>query len=184
MNIYKGTTRIVVAFPSLGIAVKIARIRLIEAVRRAIARLRFRDTKFIRQYFSWRIHIPISPSFWNLLLAGVISNFSEWKYAIQNGTVFIAPTYLSFGIFSIISYAEPLSKKLNGSSFGIKTYQSIMTVMPEHELVVDAHHWAVGSNFGYIKGRLVICDYGSPKTQAILREYVEKLDALDLAKIL
>ena len=190
MKVYKGTTRIVIAFPSLGIAVKIARIQFVEAVKRAITRLRMkmRDPKlkkrFVKQYFSWRINIPMDPSFWHLLLSGVVSNLSEWKYTIQNGPAFIAPTHVSFGLFSIIQYAEPLPKKFNGTAFGLKTLKAMMTVMPEQDLVVDAHHWVPGCNFGFVNGKVVICDYGSPKTQSILRSYAKQLDALDLAHVL
>ncbi len=190
MKVYKGTTRIVVAFPSLGIAVKIARIRCIEAVKRAVARFRMKtkdpklEKRFIRNYFSWRMQVPSDPSFWNLLLVGLVSNLFEWKYTLQNGATFTAPTYVSCGLFSIIRYAEPLPKMLSGLAFGFKVRKAFDSIMPEHIQVSDSHHLTAGKNFGYINGKLVICDYGSAKTQAILRSYAKQLDALDLATVL
>lgn len=155
---FKGTSRVVVAIPFFGIVIKIARISL------------------------------APETFWHLLLDGVASNFCEWWFTITHRKTFIAPTYISCGLFSVARYAQPFFNRYDlwpDEIFGSEAYlwKQYLTVVPEEVLRDDDHHWLNISNFGLLNGQIVICDYGAPKTRVILHIYGKALAKLKLADL-
>jgi len=181
MQIHKGTTRTVITFPSLGIVVKFAHIKLGRVLKNILYNLRRGRRASWKHFFERKVFYSYN-TIWYHLLCGICSNHFEWKYTLKSNRSFITPTYFSLGIVSVMKYVHPLPKELNGLEFGKRTAGIVQVLISEDTYFKDAHHLCIGRNFGLLHGRLVICDYGGPRTQAILREYGDRLDSLDLVK--
>ena len=185
MNIHHGTTRTVITIPSLGIAIKIARIEFKLAFSNLIYSLiRDPDVLMLKIFFR-REFFSVSPmTFWYFLFCGLLSNLNEWWFTIRYGSDFIAPTYFSCGLFSVIRCVDPIPTCATSLKFGRKTYGLVSSVVAHADIDNDTHHWGVSRNFGLLRGKVVMCDYGSPKTREILRKHAKQLAKLDLASVL
>lgn len=179
MKIHKGTTRFVIPVPALGIAIKIARVK---------PKKLWDNLKF--DLVTSREHGKVIANLWlherafhvysKATVAGFFSNLSEWYYTIRHGSTFIAPTIFSCGFFSVVRLVESANLK---TFIEKKIWNQFRQVVSDEELHTDSHHWGSPSNFGLLRGRFVMCDYGSRKTQKILRKYAQQIDARDIAKL-
>jgi len=179
MQIYKGTTRIVIPILWLGIVIKIARVRpklFWNTFKQDLAWSKDTQKMFAHMLRHERAFHVYS----NATIAGFLSNLSEWYFTIRYGSTFIAPTLFSCGFLSVMKQVELVDMKM----FQNNARTRFLEIVPADELVKDSHHWGSSHNFGLLRGRLVMCDYGSKKTQSILRKYNRQIDAKDLAKLL
>lgn len=185
MKIHKGTTRTVITIPTLGVVIKIARISPILFLRALKCGLKTTDSK--NSFFETlrglnkREKVGLG-KFWGYLISGFVSNLREFWFSIRYEPIFITPTYFSCGVFSIVRCTKSLT--VERMEFGRRTHAALLSVIPYDDLIDDCHHWASEDNFRIIDGRMVMQDYGSPKTQAILRKYAKQLDALDLVSVM
>lgn len=185
MKIHKGTTRTVIAIPGLGIAIKLAQVHPILFLRAWKHAMKKTESK--RSFFETlrelnkRERVGFG-KFWGHIVSGVVSNLREFWFSIRFETVFVTPTYFSCGLFSVARCTKSLTSKR--MEFGKRTHALFLTVIPYDDLINDCHHWAHEDNFGILDGRIVMQDYGSLKTQVILRKYAKQLDVLDLASVI
>ena len=192
MNIHHGTTRTVITIPSLGIAIKVAQIHPILFLRRlknGLKLVKEHESVMATLCYMQRRESVGMDLFLKHLFGGFVSNLMEWWFSIRHGISFVAPTYFSCGLFSIMASVRAL--KLIPDSDGEYLFSTERALLSEVRKVVstemiedDKHHWMNLCNFGILRGRFVMCDYGSSKTRAILRDHAHQLDTLDLATAL
>ena len=172
MEIKKGTSRIVVLLPLLGLAVKFPIIHPIRALRLFIRIMRGKDRwKNIKLY--WRCSPKAIAGFKGPLFKGIVANWKEFVFYQQTKNIFLNPTYLSvFGLMNI----QPIGKPF------VMNYQVLgkqLDTLTKGKTYLDAHCFTNTSNFCCNHyGKLRILDYSSDGAQAVIREYGEKIHQL------
>ena len=108
MKICKGTTRIVIQIPALGIAIKIARIYLGRTIKGVFNRCFDRRVKTGRLHLllSYFVYPPVvQGGLWNNLLWGILNNWREFRFYITTRHPLLQPTCFSlFGLVNIQKY--------------------------------------------------------------------------------
>ncbi len=188
----KGSSRIIIVIPSLGIVLKIARCNPLKAIRvilmalslwpndlgegRALSlRAWLRRRKY---YFKCGVFGPpklrLVRSFSYLFLRGIIANMSEFIFYLANtDNKFLIPTYFSlFGIINI----QPLQQNVCTSKYNTYVFEHLEQFTEANELFEhNAHAFAEGSNFCLNEeGKLCILDYAGRGTQKIVKKYGQK----------
>ncbi|MBI2448103.1 hypothetical protein HYV44_00885 [Candidatus Microgenomates bacterium] len=98
-----------------------------------------------------------------------MDNWREFVFYIKTRHPFCEPTYFSFfGLLNIQRKAIPVP--FDDSEFRKKC----VDVMDRH-IQRDNHHFEGTKNFSFRNGQLMMVDYGSPKTQGVIRDWGEKL---------
>lgn len=164
MPICRGTNRLVWTLPVTGLAIKIPRIRLqmlLWSLRCAT------DTEwFRREVFRYSSEDQGSMK-WSLL-KGVLDNWREYCFYREYPHRVLVPTYISiFGLVNIqrLVTAERIDEVL----------LELICDVAGCDVCRDRHHFSNPANFCLENGRLRILDYGSARTQDILREVADRL---------
>ena len=173
-HISQGRSRTVVAFPTLGIVIKCARIRL-----RPLKNL-YTDMVFVKENLwsstnpetkkmCWEIARSFVARAWVEFFSGFVANWRErsyYKHVDLANKTFLQPTYFSvFGIWNIQKFGIP-ECAAKGNELWKRCY-----AIAGQALVLDDHHWAQAQNFHIAKDGLKILDYGSLETQNIIDTY-------------
>ena len=169
MFISNGKDRLVLIFPTLGIVVKVAKVRII---------------RLLQVGFTSKIYWSSDLSVWSLggwkklLFKGIAVNWNEFTFYRRKHILFLQPTYFSFfGFFNIQKFGKPLS--LSEEVFKKFLLKSFSFVELQYT-VRDGHHFTNPANFCVTSGRVRVLDYGSPNTRRwieILGEkFYEKFD--------
>jgi len=161
--IYVGTNRVVVEIISLGLVFKFPIIRLIALYRSVLGFVR--GTAFVpfSRWFSYPMESEGFLGFRRLVFKGVMDNWREYWFCLVERHSFAQPTYFSFfGLVNIQLRGEPLV--MDQWEFRGQLQKFIEV------LYSDAHHFTSINNFCISDGKLRILDYGSRKTQNIIRE--------------
>ena len=155
MKIKKGTDRIVVAFPLLGIVVKIPIIHFI----RLFSVLTTEKGEFPLYWKYWKMKI----------FSGLISNWNEFRFYWRTRNPFLQPTYFSiFGLLNIQRYGEPCNLQ-------IVDLWCQLHELTDGSVFDDSHHFANPNNFCFYKGKLRISDYGSQRSHRVIMKYGERI---------
>ena len=178
-NWYKGS-RWVVAFPRLGIVVKLPR----------ICWLRFK-IYFLHLYHERGLVYAVKQIRWNeyvwggyrvLLTKGLRDNWRElWFYWFHRSR-FLQPTYFSlFGLLNI----QLLGKILTEEEFDKSGIFNQARVLTQRDSGNDGHHFASHTNFCHAdRGKdgteIRMVDYGSPPTQEVLLGWANALTKITL----
>lgn len=162
MQIRNGTCRTVLLIPSLGIVIKVAKIRLISAVV---------DFWPIRRRRLWGLKLASnvhgSPRWF--LLRGIHDNWGEFVYYIWTRHPLLQPTYFSLlGLINIQRLTEPCT--MNG-----RDLLAHISQLTNKGAWKDSHHFVNPNNFAYDGDKLKICDYGGPSTQELISAWGTKI---------
>lgn len=160
MIIKKGSSRIVLLIASYAVKLPIIRpIKAIKVIWKAVLCGRLMAC-LTAPYDSESLL-----TFQRLLLRGLFDNLMEYYFYLTNNSQFLAPTYFSF--FGLLNIQKA------GSS--IKTdhlnFKRQMRYLTNWDCENDGHTFANTNNFCIINCKLVIVDYGSIKTQQVLKNY-------------
>jgi hypothetical protein len=170
-----GTTRIVLAFPSVGLALKFPRIR-IGSVLHVFRGNWLRGTFW--QYIAedLRCSSEIKWSIRGLLFAGIAANLSERRFWRRTKHRLIQPTHLSiFGLLNVQRYGEPCEPNLD-------VWRQFVEIIGD-DVWKDCHHFESSKNFCRRDGHLSMVDYGSrPAREIILKHGLEILRRFDLSR--
>jgi len=172
MRIEKGTARTVFIFPSLNIALKIAMFNLsstkkllIRIIKSGQIKKRLRDEFFLFTCDS-------KGTLKKYLLRGITENLNEYIFYVRHRKKLpIQPTYISlFGICNIVKIASPL--RLSDEAWRM-WWSNIVNIIG-CTIIKDPHIFEKSENFSREGDALMFLDYGSKKTQAILRTHGKK----------
>lgn len=182
---HKGTSRSVLAFPHLGIVLKVARIRWSDA--RAVLRtMRSRHRQYRMgmkrgEHFSVFLRrelleykVENAPSLKQTLLSGIVANWRERRYYRLSDCErrqLLQPTYLSiFGLLNVQKYGKPMKpRSLMDPKFG-ELYNCYFAVVGP-ALNEDGHLFAYEGNFHLAGNKVRFLDYASLATQRILSDH-------------
>jgi hypothetical protein len=180
LGIGVGRERIALVMPTLGIVVKIPRIRLLRVIKSLVYHIRHRAWRGLLGNLRRSPTAP-SLSFQFDLFGGLVSNFSEFWFYLTTRNPFLQPTYLSLlGILNIQRYGEPCPMEAWPMRHEFER-------LIGQEYMHDGHHFANPRNFSVVLAeategdekctrlRLRINDYGSPRTQAVVTLWGHKL---------
>jgi len=169
MKTAKGNLRFVVLFPSLGIAVKFARIHLVSAISMFV-----RDVFFLRlKKLLFDLNISINCNglwgYTRFLFGGIKANWKEFVFFKKTKNPFCQPTYFSFfGLFNIQKFGALCSIDERALSLQLD-------VITGYETRGDGHHFHCRDNFSFSDGKLTILDYGSAETQKVITEFGQRI---------
>jgi hypothetical protein len=173
-SVSKGTHRTVIAIPTLGIAIKWARIQSWPL------RNFYGDLTFLRREMWPNPDPKVRKLFWETVRSsanraviqffeGFSSNWRErtyYKHADASGKLLLQPTYLTFfGVFNVQKYGEPADEADSDEMY--RQFHSIAG----KALIRDGHHWSFADNFHVHTDGLKILDYGNVATQQIIDEF-------------
>lgn len=167
MYISFGTSRVVIAVPNYGIVIKIARIRIIQAIREL--------PDYIKCFHIWRKVSLQSRSLitpFGYIMRGIIENWGERSFYKFTKNPLLQPTYFSIlGLVNIQRYSKPLE----GVGFSIAS--TLWKISGFDERVADdRHHFCNSKNFTKDEAvKLRMLDYGFKKTQEVIFAYGERL---------
>ena len=171
MYIVKGKTRVVIVIPQWGIVLKIAIIRIWSTARLVISWLEepkksrdlFRIEMREARWWSWASSIK------RPLFAGLMENWNEYGFYRRTKLKILQPTIFSIGVLNIQKYAP----KSNLRSVGF--WKQMVDTVGEKRIGFDHHHFSNAANFSVINDKLVILDYGNPRTYKVLYRIGDKL---------
>lgn len=163
MKIKKGTSRVVLVIPNLGIAIKIPRVQLL-VVFRGTARLCLkRDWQMLR--IDWSMSATHSAGFRGRLLKGLLDNRSEFAFYRRTHDPFLLPTFFSlFGLFNIQLYGE----ECGVTRVNLWTQLCGLT---DRDVWADSHAFDWPPNFCRRDGKLLILDYASKGAQEVIEKW-------------
>ena len=163
MKVKSGTYRRAVVFRSL--TIKFPRTRLLKALKN-LWDYRKRPKwllKFLTRGsdYQWSVQWAI--------LRGVFDNWREHQFYKSQGFPILAPSLFSlFGIVNVQRTAQEI--QMEDVDLWVQFHQ-----ITGGAVWKNSHVFAEKRNFGILDGKLVIVDYGSRRTQEILKEYHEKM---------
>jgi hypothetical protein len=167
VNIKKGSDRVVITFPALGIAVKIARIRIFRAVYLFLKEVFKRRWSTLKMRFTHPMKTPWS--LWGMLFRGLASNWMEFYLYQKTKHPILQPTFLSLaGLVNVEKYNDPCTKETN-------PYLELRRIAGIRAMLKDMHHLSNPSNFCIVNGKLRFLDYGSKETRAFIIQYGSKV---------
>lgn len=177
MHWKKGTTRVVLVIPALGICLKFARIRPWIAVRETWRWLWIGGEfnpglacKYLMQPVGRQYSIR------GLVLRGLYDNLDEARFSWKLSHPVLAKTYASIGFVNVQEFVVPVGLTL-GAHFrrleNVIGYDAIMHSGDTHAFEKK--------NFGTRGGKAVVLDYASLAMQNVLDESADKIhEELDL----
>ncbi len=189
MMLKKGTTRIVLLLPKLGIVVKFPKFRIkifVEDFFRMVLILyKFFFDKNLTEgqknavinmlnlYFCGHTYQPYSGAWY--LFIGIRENWRELVFFRANKeNSFLLPTFFSFfGLFNICPFVDTLE-----NNFDSVIQKELFYTVEGYKIFNDGHHFDEGKNFCFYNGTLRIIDYGGYKTEIIISEHLSQLDEL------
>lgn len=174
MEIKRGTSRIVIVLPKLGIVIKLARTYPLAWVKHLwfLWRLRRRMNFWLELKDHFNAGVDDVSSFDAFLLCGLCANWQEWRYWKQHRFRALVPTYWSlFGLCNIQAYGNANSMDLNGWAL---VFQRLL-VATQRDIWEDNHCFCVLRNFVDYAGTIRLVDYGSLKTQRVLDQWNEQI---------
>lgn len=160
MNIRIGSNRIVLLVSSLGIAIKIPRIRFFVFLKDTFRNVHNRT---LIKSWSYPMQLYFSPK--NMLFKGIADNWRESSFWRNKRHRFTQPTIFSlFGFVNIQRLGEPCTVKR-------VDHWCQLHEITDGAVFQDSHHFENPQNFCFCGSEIRIIDYGSPKVQSVIEEY-------------
>lgn len=161
MQIKKGTWRIVLLIPALGIAIKFPRIYCHKAFGNF---KRILKNKIMRHHEIYDFSVYTPGSFKQWMFWAIMVNWLEWRFYQKYHHQFCVPTYFSF--FGFLNVQQLVSAcKMDRYDF-CQQFQFFPNCQP----LRANHHFTNPENFTLDSGKLQILDYGDPKAQGFILE--------------
>lgn len=167
MNIKKGSDRVVITFPALGIVVKIARIRIFKAIYWLLKETIKHDWPALEKRFTHPMNAPWS--IWGLVFRGLVSNWMEFYFYQTTKHPILQTTFFSLaGLVNVEKYCDPCNKENC-------PYKELKRIAGTRAILKDMHHLGNPKNFCIVNGKLKFLDYGSKETRNFINQYGSKI---------
>ena len=175
MQLKKGSTRIVLLIPFLGIAVKLPIIRIGLIIKELKTFWVDKDLGCFVSFF-YPFKVSDSGTFADLFFEGIFSNLIEFWTFFTLGSFALVPTYFTFfGLFNIQKMVISLNQKHE------KYLARILFKVFGFYIYEDLYHFLETDNFTCsAEGRLQMIDYGSKEVARVLGRYGEELGRMRL----
>lgn len=162
-TVKRGSWRTVVLIPKLGIAVKFPKIRIDSVVKEIKWMVKEKRWKLLWWFCTDKAKEPMLMK--GLLLHGIMTNQSEYRFWRKTKNRFLWPTRFSFfGFFNI----QRLGKQVLLSNEDVWEKLTNITA----EVCIDKHCFRNRDNFTLTKdGKLRLLDYGSIKSQKVVTKH-------------
>ncbi len=159
-----GRNRKVFVFPHLGIVIKLPRIHLRLGIRNLVGM-----HKWGHFWYGLKRPVELEESFRELIFGGIVKNWREYWFFIKSHNSFLVPTYFSlFGFLNIQGLGQPCL-------IDSDTLRLQFACLTNGEVARDGHHFINPKNFCFLKKKLRIQDYGSLRTQQIIKKFGLKI---------
>ena len=173
-----GDYRFVVAFPVLGIVIKLPIIRgsVIWYHLTQIATHIWKGQwsllrKRMEMYREMTVHHHFTLK--SAIGKGIVDNWNERQFYKHNNLLFrilLQPTYCSlFGLVNIQKYGQPLPETENYEAF-MEWWAKWYNIAGQG-LIRDAHHFENTGNFHNDAGQIKFLDYGGVRTREVIDQY-------------
>ncbi len=173
ISFHNGTTRFVIAIPCAGIALKIAQINPLQALRSIVrsAELAVENNNskiFIKDL---KMSDEVGWSFRGQF-RGIYANLREYRFYKKTRNQFLWPTFFSlFGLINI----QPLAPRQPEEKLNNGVWMFVLNVVGK-DAYKDGHTLSEEANFAVDNnGHLRILDYGGARGQKIITEHGAKL---------
>jgi hypothetical protein len=170
----KGTTRYVLPLPHMGIVIKLPIIRLGIACEALYCILREKRGGRLKWLYSeiFEFTPEMYGSLKRFLFLGAKENWEEFLFSQEmHKRAPIRKTFFSFlGLCNVQRYGEPL--EIEEGFFS--TWWKQLVRLFGNDTIRDGHHFENTNNFCREKDALIFLDYGSRKTQNIIRKHTPK----------
>jgi len=181
MHISKGSTRLVVIFPTLRFVVKFPLPKPVSFTKNLFRALKFKlkgDSKLLEFMFAMDQDGTYITNVRTTLINGIYHNWKEYKIWSKTKSSFLEPTYFSlFGLINIQKYGEPLKVHHH-------TLWHQMLKYSDETVWVNGHHFSNPNNFSFHNGIIRMVDYGDFGIERVVTEYgdmiVASFDANDV----
>jgi hypothetical protein len=162
MDIHVGESRVVITIPTLRIVIKFPIVHILSASKVLWPELRH-PRHLWREVSNFTTEVDSSLK--RLLAKGLMDNWREFVFYLSSRHPLVQPTYFSmFGVFNIQLYGKPCG--CERTLLWAQLYE-----LTSGAVFADGHHFANPNNFSLVLGRLRILDYGSKRTQGVIREH-------------
>jgi len=162
IEIIKGTSRFILIVSSFSrVVFKIPRIRLWYGLGMIIA-----ERKKWNQKETWDERV-----WWSIgwcLYKGILDNWREYRFYRKSKHLFLQPTI--FSLFGLIN----IQKRGDVVQCDKVKFWCCVSKATNGEACDDGHHFSEIHNF-CLNGGIKVLDYGSPKTQALVKKYGSKI---------
>lgn len=166
MQIKRGTWRIVLLIPALGIAIKFPRIYWRKSWG-TIKLITIKRSKSWKALLGKTLYSELSLKQW--MLRGIGENWREFLFYRKTKHLFCEPTYFSlFGLINLQKFGTACL--MNDYDFFIH-----LIILTNGKVWRSPHHFSNSGNFAFTKGKLTILDYGNLKVQEVVSEYGQKI---------
>lgn len=165
MNIRRGSSRIVIALPLLGIVIKFPIIKIKEMIIGSFAVYKSGGYRALRRQFSYPTMSYGSAR--RSLFYGIKQNWEEFCIYVKTRNRLLAPSYFSLlGLVNVSRYVPEVP--------GLDCFTLVrqLSQLTDHQFFKsDPHHFEDTGNFGIWNGKIVMRDYGSAKLVKFIVDY-------------
>ncbi len=171
MPIKRGTTRLVICLPKMGLVIKLPLIKPFKFFRNVISAIRLgRKGGEIIKWLKWAVWLgkdnDVAGNIRYTLLSGIYQNWQEYRLWRKTLSPFLEPTYFSLlGFINIQKYGE----QLTGVSEGVLWSQ--MLELSEKAVWSNGHHFANPENFSFSDGIIKMVDYGGRGVEEVVIQH-------------
>lgn len=172
MYISKGSTRLVINFPSLGFVVKFPLPKPCLFTESLVRALKFKfqgKPELLNFVFAMDEDGTYQTNIRITLLNGIFHNWKEYRLWSKTKSSFLEPTYFSFfGLCNIQKYGKPLKVH-----YGTLWHQ--MLKYSNEQVWDNSHHFSNLNNFSFCNGNIKMIDYGDFGMEKTVINYGDKI---------
>lgn len=171
MQIKRGTSRLVICIPNLGLVIKLPRAKPIVFLRNVISAISLgRRTKDTKKWLKWAMWLgketDVVGNIRYTLLNGTYQNWQEYCLWRSTCSSFLEPTFFSLlGLINVQKYGD----QLMGISAGALWSQ--LLELSDRAVWSNGHHFANPENFSFRDGTIKMLDYGSRGVEEVVVQY-------------
>lgn len=169
MPIKKGTSRLAICLPRLGLVVKLPLIRpwsFLKFFKSSVLYFtKGYGCRFLKNTFWLDEDHDVMGNIRYTLLNGIFQNWQEYCLWRKTRSVFLEPTYFSLlGLVNVQQYGEELDVSAG-------TLWSQMLVYSEESVWSNGHHFSNPANFSYRDNSIRMVDYGGRGVREVVEKY-------------
>lgn len=171
MPIKKGTSRLAICLPTVGLVVKLPLVRpwsFLKCLKGSVKySIKGQSWKFLKNTLWLDDEHDKLGNIRYTLLSGIYQNWQEFLLWRRTHSPFLEPTYFSLlGLVNVQQYGEEL-----GVSFEFETLWSQMLVLSEQAVLSNSHHFSNPANFSFRNGSIRMFDYGGRGVREVVEKY-------------
>lgn len=171
MPIKRGTSRLVICLPKMGLVIKLPKpkpIVFLLNVKSAIG-LGWK-TGEMKKWLKWAAWLgddnDVAGNVRYTLLNGIYQNWQEYRLWRRTRSAFLEPTHFSLlGLVNVQKYGDQLTEISEGALW------SQMLKLSERAVWSNGHHFANPENFSFRDGSIRMLDYGGRGVAEVVEKY-------------